>query len=387
MKGKGLMALAAVAAVLFGCGKKQEEAAATVEEKVISVRTAKIERRKFEDRISVQGTLEAKNYANVAARVDGNLVEIAVDKGDAVVAGKTKLFETDKENRARAVETARQNVEVLKQNCRVALANVKKVEVEIKKAGLDKERYVRLHKTGSATDNEVELYTTQYESATAALEYAKASAAAVAEQVKAAEIALRTAEKDLADCIIYAPISGVVSNRMKEPGEQGSRGGVVLRIEDLDNIEAVAYIPAQYYSMVEVGKTKVRVSFSGREAGEFTVTYRSPIIDTKLRTFEVKALMKGDASKGIVPGAMVDMTMLLVSREGLGVPTHSILNRRQGPMVYLPKDGKAVPCLVKCGLENDGMTEVEGEGLSEGTAIISEGQYMLSDNDGIKVQE
>jgi multidrug efflux pump subunit AcrA (membrane-fusion protein) len=174
---------------------------------------------------------------------------------------------------------------------------------------------------------------------------------------------------------------------MKEPGEQGSKGGVVLRIENLDAIEAVASIPSQYYPMVEAGKTKVRISIDGREAGEFTVTYRSPIIDTRLRTFEVKALMKGDVSKGIVPGAMADMTMLLVSREGLAVPTHSILHRRKGTMVYLPQDGKAVPCLVKCGLENDGMTEIEGEGIAEGTEVISEGQYMLSDNDGIKVQE
>ncbi|MBO4344680.1 MAG: efflux RND transporter periplasmic adaptor subunit [Victivallales bacterium] len=385
---KAMMAIAALAAVLSGCGKKAEETAtAAAEAKRIAVRTTQVEKRTFEDRIQVQGTLQAKNFANVAARVEGNLVEIAVDKGDKVEAGKTKLFEVDKENRARAVETARQNVAVLKQNHKVALANLKKVEVELKKAALDKERYVRLHKTGSATDNEVELYTTQYEQVTAALEYAKASADAVAEQVKAAEISLKTAEKDLADCTIYAPISGVVSNRMKEPGEQGSKGGIVLRIEDLDSIEAVAYIPAQYYPMVQEGSTKVRISLEGKEIGEYTVTYRSPIIDTKLRTFEVKALMKGDVSKGLVPGAMADITMLLVSREGLGVPTHSILNRRNGTMVYLPNDGKAVPCLVKCGLENDGMTEVTGEGLSEGTAIISEGQYMLSDNDAIRIQE
>ncbi len=385
---KAMMAIAAVAAMLSGCDKKADEkATAAAEVKRISVRTAQVAKRTFEDRIQVQGTLQAKNFANVSARVEGNLVEIAVDKGDKVEAGKTRLFEVDKENRARAVETARQNVAVLRQNHKVALANLKKVEVELKKAALDKERYVRLHKTGSATDNEVELYTTQYEQVTAALEYAKASADAVAEQVKAAEISLKTAEKDLADCTIYAPISGVVSNRMKEPGEQGSKGGVVLRIEDLDNIEAVAYIPAQYYPMVEEGKTKIRISLDDKEIGEYTVTYRSPVIDTKLRTFEVKALMKGDVSKGLVPGAMADITMLLVSREGLGVPTHSILNRRNGTMVYLPNDGKAVPCLVKCGLENDGMTEVTGEGLSEGTAIISEGQYMLSDNDAIKIQE
>ncbi|MBQ7649785.1 MAG: efflux RND transporter periplasmic adaptor subunit [Victivallales bacterium] len=387
MRFRGLMVVVALSAVLGGCGKKQETATEEVEEKVVSVRIAQVAKRRFEDRINVQGTLAAKNYANVAARVDGNLVDIPVDKGDAVVAGKTKLFETDKDNRERAVETARQNVAVLRQNHKVALANVRRVEVELKKAALDKERYVRLHNSGNATDNEVELYTTQFEQATVSLEYAKASADAVAEQVRAAEIALKTAEKDLADCTIYAPISGVVSNRMKEPGEQGSKGGVVLRIEDLESIEAVAHIPAQYYSMVETGKTKVRVSVSGHDLGEFAVTYRSPIIDVKLRTFEVKAQMRGDAAGGLVPGAMADITMLLVSREGLAVPTHSILHRRKGAMVYLPKDGKAVPCLVKCGLENDGMTEIEGDDIAEGTEVIAEGQYMLSDNDAVKVQE
>ena len=184
---KAMMAIAAVAAMLSGCDKKTDETATAAEEvKRIAVRTVKVEKRTFEDRIQVQGTLQAKNFANVAARVEGNLVEIAVDKGDKVEAGKTKLFEVDKENRERAVETARQNVAVLRQNHKVALANLKKVEVELKKAALDKERYVRLHKTGSATDNEVELYTTQYEQVTAALEYAKASADAVAEQAKAA---------------------------------------------------------------------------------------------------------------------------------------------------------------------------------------------------------
>ena len=101
-----LLALSALAVAIGGCGKKQEAVSAVTEEKVVSVRIAKVSKRRFEDRINVQGTLEAKNYANVAARVDGNLVEIAVDRGDAVECGKTKLFETDKENRARAVALA-----------------------------------------------------------------------------------------------------------------------------------------------------------------------------------------------------------------------------------------------------------------------------------------
>lgn len=388
MKNYEFLAVAALAVIMAGCDKKEEEGGqAVVQDKTRAVRVCNVVKYHFEDKILVQGTLEAKNYANVAARVDGNLVEIAVDKGDTVEAGKTRLFTSDKDNRERTVDTARQNLAAMRQNHKVALANVERVKVELKKADMDKERYVRLHKNGSATDNEVELYMTQYEQACAGLKYAEASADAVAEQVKGAEIALAIAEKDLADCIIYAPISGVVSKRLKEPGEQGSRGGVVLRIEDLSKIEAVAHIPAQYYSRVIPGETKIRLAIDGKDAGEYAITYRSPVIDTTLRTFEIKALIAGDANRGLVPGAMADITMVMLSREALAVPTHSVLQRNKGTMVYVPRDGVAVPCLVKTGLENEGLTEVSGEGIEEGAQIISEGQYMLSDNDKINIQE
>ena len=388
------MVCAMAAVFVCGCKKEAVEDAAVKEEKVVTVKVLPIEKRTFEERIQVQGTLEAKNYANVSARVEGTLEELLVDKGDVVTEKSTKLFVVDKANRERAVETARQGVATARQNLKVAQANVEKVRVELRKAELDKDRFVRLHKSGSATANELELYTTQYEQARAGLKYAEASEGAASEQAKTAEIHLATAEKDLADCTVYAPLSGVVSNRFKEPGEQANKGGVVLRIEDLNVIEAVAFIPAAHYARIEAGKTLVRIVINGKAVGEYPVTYRSPVIDPTLRTFEIKALVKGDASVGLVPGAMADMAIVLVHREGLAVPTHSILTRRQGVLIYIPKDGRAVPCGVKVGLENDGFTEIFPAPLTdgglepqEGEKAVSEGHYMLSDNDKIKVQE
>ena len=199
---KWMVCVVAVLAV-FGCKKEEAaENAVVKEEKVVTVKVLPIEKRVFEDRIQVQGTLEAKNYANVSARVDGTLEELLVDKGDVVIEKSTKLFVVDKANRERAVETARQGVATAKQNLKVAQANVERVRVELKKAELDKDRFVRLFKNGSATANELELYTTQFEQARAGLKYAEASEGAATEQVKSAEIHLATAEKDLADCTV-----------------------------------------------------------------------------------------------------------------------------------------------------------------------------------------
>lgn len=387
----GMLAVAIVS-MLSGMGCKEEKAVETVKQaKEIPVRIATIENKLFEDRIYVQGTLESKYFANVSARVSGTIQEMPVDKGDAVAAGKTKLFTIDKENRERELLKSRQAVAVAEQNLNVAKANVEKIRVELKKAELDKNRYERLHENGTATDNELELYTTQYAQACAGMKYAEATEGAVAEQLTSARIACQIAEKDLADCTVYAPISGVVSQRYKELGEQGSSGSTIIRIEGTDEIEAVAFVSAQYYSKIAVGKTKMRVNLNGQPAGEYTITYKSPVIDPTLRTFEIKTVMTGNMNTGVVAGAMADITVIMDSHEGLAVPTHSLLTRRLGQMVYLAKDGKAVPCYLTSGLENEGMTEIKalegGQNITAGDVVLAEGQYLVSDNDAIKIQE
>ena len=100
----------------------------------------------FERRLTVQGTLEAKNFANVASRADGNLDAIWVDEGDVVVAGESALFQIDPVARENALTIARQNLEVAKSSLDVAKASAGKTKAEARKATLDFERYERLYK-------------------------------------------------------------------------------------------------------------------------------------------------------------------------------------------------------------------------------------------------
>ena len=56
----------------------------------------------------------------------------------------------------------------------------------------------------------------------------------------------------------------------------------------------------------------------GRDVGSYTVTYKSPTVDVRLRTFEVKCEIK-DPPKGVVPGSMADITVVFAEHESLGV--------------------------------------------------------------------
>lgn len=104
----------------------------------------------FEDRVTVAGTVLSKNSVEVSARIPGTLDSLAVDEGDRVEAGKTRLFQTDRVKVARAVEIARQQLEVADCAVRVNQAALESLQADFDKAKLDYERFQRLYNNDRA---------------------------------------------------------------------------------------------------------------------------------------------------------------------------------------------------------------------------------------------
>lgn len=378
-----LLALAlAVIPLTNGCGNKPA-APAEQSAPALAVRAQTVAARTFERRLTVQGSLEAKNYADVASRIDGTLEEIWVDEGDPVVAGQTALFQVDAANRQNSLTIAEQNLAVAQASRAVAQASARKTEAEAHKANLDFARYERLHRDGRVSDNEFEGAQVQHEAAKAAIDVAQAQVDLAERQVKQAEASLAIARKNLADAKVTAPISGFVSARTAEPGEQMSVGRGVLRIDDLSVVEAAAFLPAQYYPDVVPNQTTFRLVVAGREAGQHVATYRSPTINPVLRTFEIKGRVE-DAGELAVPGSMADLTIVFESRQGLGVPSAAVLIRNDKPTVFVAQEGKAVLREVQTGLQNDGWTEILS-GLAAGEQVVAEGQTQLRDGQSLDI--
>ena len=112
------------------------------------------------------------------------------------------------------------------------------------------------------------------------------------------------------------------------------------------------------------------------------VTYRSPTINTTLRTFEIKG--KVETADGLaVPGQMADLTLVFETRQGLGVPSASILTRNGKSIVFVVKENQAVSREIQPGLQNDAWTEILS-GLEAGESVVTEGQTQL--RDGLPVE-
>lgn len=378
----GLLALLAL--LVSGCGKSNDTAATSTEtERSLAVRAIPVAARTFEQRLTVQGTLEAKNFAHVAARADGNLDRIWVDEGDAVIADETALFQVDPASRENALIISQQDLAVAQASLAVAKASSRKTQAEARKATLDFERFERLYNDGKVSQSEFESAHVGDAQAKASIAVANAQVDLAERQVKQAEAALSIAEKNLADTKVFAPITGVVSARQAEPGEQMSVGQVVLRIDDLSVVEAAAFLPAHYYARVIPGQTKFRLGIGGQLLGDYLITTRSPVINPTLRTFEIKGRLDTGNDQA-VPGQMADLTLVFESRDGLGVPSVAILVRADRQVVFVVQEGRAAAREVTTGLQNDAWTEILS-GLDANEMVITEGQTQLYDGMAVEI--
>jgi multidrug efflux pump subunit AcrA (membrane-fusion protein) len=352
----------------------------------VSVVTTEATVRDFERALVVQGNLEAKSFAMVSPRVPGTIEAILVDEGDAVVAGKTKLFQIDAANLEKQVQIKQHETIVSQSSSKEAAANLERIKVDLHKAELDYHRFERLREKEAVTADAFEQQQSRYQQLQAALQLAQARVELEAAKEAQSKAELAIAQKDVGDAGIYAPIDGTVSVRFQEPGEMGSPGHPVLRIDDTSVVEVSAFLPAQYYAAVIAGQTAMRIQVSGIDIGRQIITYKSPTIDPKLRTFEIKCVLT-DPPEGVTSGAMAQIVVSLENRRGLGVPSQAIQQRGGRSVVFVIENNVARQVPVATGIETDGWTEIREGDLKEGASVVSMGQYMVDAGSAVTVQQ
>ncbi len=307
-----------------------------------------------------------------------------VNEGDMVTAGKTKLFEVDSIKLNDAVEISKQDYAVAEQGVNVAEAGLDQVNAQLRKAEADLKRLTNLYEKEVVTKDTLEKIQTGYDQLVAGKKQAESGVALAKERRKQAEVALRISRKNLSDATIHAPISGRVSHRFSEIGEMAAPGMPVIRIENTRLLEASAFLPAEYFAQITTGGTKVHLAASGIDLGLRPVSYKSPTINPKLRTFEVKAIINNPPA-GVAPGAMVDFSAVIARRTGMGVPSDCIQTRGGKDVLFVADGGRTAMKIVKKGIESEGYVEISGSDLNEGDRVITEGQNFLEDGSPIMI--
>ncbi len=338
----------------------------------------------FTESLVSDGTIKARFYSLVSPRIGGIIDSIEVREGDLVEAGKTRLFLIDNEKLRQSVEHSRQSLIIARSTLDEKRASLVKAQADREQAEKDFARTESLYEQKVVPLAEYEVYETKVIQMKAQEKVAETTVILAQQNVDLAEISLRMSTKDLRDSVMYSPIDGVVSARYCEPGEMGSPSQPVLRIDDVKNLKAVAYLPGQFYPRIATGTSSAEVTVLDRRIGVFPITYKAPAIDSALRTFEIWADVDGDGAYA-VPGAQCVIRVTLREEQGLGVPRDAVQHRDGKYWVFLPDGDVARMVEVMPGMETDGWTQLIDPPLAAGDQVITQGQFLL--NDGYPIRE
>lgn len=385
--GTGLALIAVAGLILSGQGQGGVAAPQVVPEKPASmVSTEAARAMDFVEAVSSDGTINARFYSLVSPRINGVIDGIYVREGDQVAEGDTVLFQIDNQKLRQSVDFSAQALVIAKSTLEERRAGLESTEADLAQGEKDFARIERLYQQKVTHLSDYEQSETKLVQLRAAKKLAAAQVALAEQSVDQAEISLAMAEQDLSDSIMRAPISGVVSGRFSEPGEMGSPGNAILRVEDTANLKAIAYLPGQYYHRIKPGTSNVELSVHGNVVGRFPVTYKSPAIDSALRTFEIWAEVPGDG-EFVVPGAQCHVKVILDEANGVGVPRDAIQYRKGKYWVFVPEGDVARMVEVTPGREKDGWTELRATSLVAGGKVVTQGQFLLSDGSRIRERQ
>lgn len=193
-------------------------------------------------------------------------------------------------------------------------------------------------------------------------------------------------EKNLKDCKLYAPASGLIGKRMVEPGMSMIPGNPVFKLVKIDKVNVIIPVPENEISGIVKGqKVQVMVSAIGGQAYEGTVKEIGVLSNPLSHTYTVKVELNNP--EGILkPGMVCEASIsnpTVTNR--IVVPLSSVqLSGNGEKYVFLAGNNTVTKRTVETGpLVSNGV--VITKGLSAGDLLITEGYQKINQNSAIEI--
>ena len=187
---------------------------------------------------------------------------------------------------------------------------------------------------------------------------------------------------------LYAPFTGVISQKNVEVGEWHQTGDHVLQLVSVDEVRLDVRVPQEVYPRLRNVKQVTLLPDTmpnQRIAGEIATLV--PIGTSSGRSFLVR-LRPTAADTQLVPGTSARATISFeVSQRAIIVPRDALLRQPDGNVsAFVVEDGVAKRRLLTLGGSGDYGIEVL-KGLSEGDQVVIRGNEVLSDGQSVNVKQ
>jgi membrane fusion protein (multidrug efflux system) len=193
------------------------------------------------------------------------------------------------------------------------------------------------------------------------------------------------AESRTAKTIIRAPFAGILGLRQVSPGAYVKAGNDIVRLENVSSIKVDFRIPENYLSKIRPNQ-EIAVKLDAYPGEEFKgrVYAVEPVVDERTRTIAMRARIPNNRFK-LKPGMFVRVAVTLDNRpNAVIIPEEAIWPQGKSSFVYRVIDGKAALTKVEIGNRSPGSVEIL-KGLAANDMVITDGQMKLKDGAPVSV--
>ncbi len=403
-------AAAVFAAVIgiAGCGSKVSNANATPQPVTVDVTTTQAVVKQIPTYFEATGNLVADEQTDVAPAVAGKITEVNFDVGSFVQKGSVLVRLDERDARIR-LEQSQAQLEQQKKAVNQAIAalrqaqvrldvkdgqtfdiatfsQVKSVTAQLVLAEKELARAQRLFDTGDASKSSLDQRRSQRDALLGQLDEARSNAAVAVKAINSAEAAVATAksgvataqtqveqaQKSLGDTVIYAPISGSISERIADPGEYISPSAPNAKIATIVRTSPLRLkidVPEASIGKIALGQA-ITLQTSAYPDRNFagTVGRILPNVNVSARTLTVEAqVANGD---GLLKPGQFATVRITQSKPENAVMIPAVAIKAEGDInkIYIVKDGVAREKIVQTGLLENGLIQVK-QGVAEGDLI------------------
>lgn len=332
--------------------------------------------------LNATGYVVAQRKASVASKATGRLEWLGVLEGSKVRQGEVIARLESRDTQAMRDQAAA-NVQLSKANLGQGQAELSAAELAFKRAEV-----LVAKKLISESD---------FDTASARVDKARAAVAGYVAAVNVAEANLRVAEIDLDQTLIRAPFNGVVLTRSANVGDTITpfsqavdTKGAVVTMADMDTLEVEADVAESSFQGIRVGQpVEIQLDAIPGRRFEGVVNRLVPTVDRAKASILVKIrFVQGD------PGMLPDMSAKVAFLERavneaerkpvLAVPMAAVFEAEGRKQVYVVEDGKARLRHLATGAKVGDQIELLGldvgtrvvmrppEGLTDGRAVTEE---------------
>ena len=314
---------------------KEMKAAAAV-----SVKTMMVENSSEVGYRSYVGTVEEASGSQLSFATMGTVSQVLVDEGQAVRKGQV-LAVLDKTTLQNAYDIARSTL-------RQAEDGYKRLYTLYKKGSLPEVKYIEIQT-----------------------------------QLAQAQAGERIARKNIRDCVLRAPFSGYISQKMVDTGNNIVPGEGCFKLVKLDRVKVKIAVPEKEISSIHRGENiGFSVAALGNQNFEGKVKEIGVQANPFSHTYDVKIELANNGHL-LLPGMVCSVSISTTNESGCIIPQEAVMTNGNNTYVWIAKNNQSQKRDVKTGGVNDRGVIIT-DGLIQGDEVIVNGQNNVSE--GTKIQ-